>query len=209
MLAVAIVVMGCGGGNARERALCEQSGKVCGLDLGELDDCVKTVPAFKEPLGANSYDKLLACGTGAASCAEFVGCFAGGLDQAVEILGKQFERGFDKMTDHDPKHDGWTRHRDSTSTHSHSHSTTSSHDEPATTTCAKFSGAVNDAKWDDCTDHVRRELVCKSRLGDLECACIEDGVEKWRFDARDPRLDDQAEATRVARSNCHMSFEGF
>ena len=78
------------------------------------------------------------------------------------------------------------------------------------TTCATFAGQALVAKWDDCTDHVRRELACaKDPVGELECLCVEDGVEKWRFTARDPHLDDQAEATRVARSNCHMSFKGF
>jgi len=84
--------------------------------------------------------------------------------------------------------------------------------EPAAgaTTCAKFAGQALAATWDDCTDHVRRELACsKDARDEIECLCVEDGVEKWRFTARDPHLDDQAEATRVARSNCHMSFQGF
>ena len=237
VLVLVLAVVGCGGG--RERAWCDKGGQLCG-DPDEAK-CVDALKQLKQPLG-DTYDPLLTCGTAATSCAEFVGCMAGGIDQVAKVFGKDFERGFDKMTvgTDDPadrkKKDGWRIHdRDRDTTDPTNHTTTTHHTTtndtttnnttttttrhfdhhigPAaagTTTCAKFEGQPLDAKWSECSDQVRRELLCaRGHFDDLECKCLEDGVEKWAFDARDPQLADQAEATRVARSNCHMSFEGF
>ena len=77
------------------------------------------------------------------------------------------------------------------------------------TTCAKFDGQPRDAKWDECSDNVRSELACKPANADLQCSCLEDGVEKWAFSVKNVELQDKAEATRVARTSCHASFEGF
>lgn len=222
ILAVVVLALAtaCSGGG-RERVWCDKGGELCG-DPSGAGECVDQMKKLKEPFG-DTYDPLLSCGTAATSCAEFVGCFAGGIDQIAKIFGKDFERGFDRMTvrTDDPKHDGWRIHDHGSADDRTTTTTTTTHDShhfdqhdgdppKAATTCAKFAGEPLDAKWDDCTDHVRRELVCaKGAFESLECQCVEDGVEKWRFDARDPHLDNQDEATRIARSNCHMSFEGF
>jgi hypothetical protein len=123
----------------------------------------------------------------------------------------------DHRSDTDIDHRSDTNHRTETwSSHTESHTTTG---DPTTTppdpapqptlTCAKFEGQPHDAKWTDCTDKARREVVCEPFVDELTCACVVDGVEKWHFSARDPQLQDKDEATRVARANCQMGFDGF
>ena len=130
-----------------------------------------------------------------------IGCGGGGEAQPT-AEGTQLDVGRAQPTHPDPtkvpmKH-GWSIQR-----------LTRSSPEAGTTTCATFRGEAREATWDDCSDRVRRALACKPFKDGVECACLENVIEKWRCTARDLHVETQAEATRVARTNCHESFEGF
>ena len=192
-LVLVVLVFGCGG-KGKEQELCEHGSQVCG-DLGPVPQCVDQVKAMKDSLG-DKYETMVSCGTAAQSCAELMGCFAGGIDEALKLFGKDLEQGMGKLTDRsdgDPKREKWRRHPETA----------------AATTCEVFTGVALDAKWDRCSDHIRRELRCAPVGDSVQCKCLEDGAEKWQFAAKDPQLADRVEATRIAKSNCHQSFEGF
>ncbi|MFO0611236.1 MAG: hypothetical protein U0414_01515 [Polyangiaceae bacterium] len=73
--------------------------------------------------------------------------------------------------------------------------------------CTDFQGGKLSATWSGCPDGVKREVKCEMFVGSLKCDCYEDGVNKWFFQAKDPPLEDRADATRVANANCHWGLE--
>jgi hypothetical protein len=73
--------------------------------------------------------------------------------------------------------------------------------------CTSFEGGKLSASWTGCPDKVRREITCATFIDDLKCDCMEDGVNKTFFHAKDPPLAVRAAATRVANANCRWSLE--
>jgi hypothetical protein len=73
--------------------------------------------------------------------------------------------------------------------------------------CTTFEGGTLSAAWSECPDKTRREVKCATFIDDLKCDCLEDGVRKTFFMAKDPPLSLRADATRVANANCHWSLE--
>jgi hypothetical protein len=229
----------CGGGKSKEAQVCERGNDLCSDDVNvrecadQLRGLKKMVGDGTYPqlltCGARSKScpEFLGC---------FVGSFAG-MGKEFERGFKQTAGGSDDESDRgthrdlDPRRDTDSdhhtdsahqtdsdhrtesdHHADSWSTHTESHSSTTHNagdDNPQTVTCAKFEGQPRDAKWNGCSDKVRREVVCEPFVDELRCACVADGVETWHFTARDPQLQDKDEATRVARANCAMGFDGF
>jgi hypothetical protein len=191
-LAIAAAV-GCSA--SRERRVCEHGRTLCDADAGDLATCPAQLDELRDSLG-DAYGRTLDCGLTARSCAEFAGCFMGGLGAAAHDVERDLERGVDRVMrddpdlprDRDPDPDP-PRHRDA---------------DPDR--CTAFEGDRLHASWDGCADHVRREIACKDFAGRLECDCLEDGAETWFFGADHPALDRRDRATRLARSNCRMGF---
>jgi hypothetical protein len=73
--------------------------------------------------------------------------------------------------------------------------------------CRTFAGGKLNATWTQCPDMVRREVSCAPFVDSLKCDCLEDGAQKWFFNAKDPPLATREDATRVANANCHWSLE--
>jgi hypothetical protein len=181
-----IGALGCG---SQESRVCKHLTKLCGDDVIP-SSCASDLGELKDSLG-DSYGKMMSCADEAKSCPEVAGCFVGGVGNALNRWKDQFEHGAKKaLGEDDPK----------------SHDSHDSRDPGAA--CKSFHGEQLAARWDDCTDHVRREVVCETFIDDLKCECREDGVEKWSFHAKDPPLSAREGATRVARANCKMgSFD--
>jgi hypothetical protein len=187
IIAGVLLIAACG---SNENAVCKHLVKLCGDDIID-DSCASDLKDLKDVLGA-SYGKAMTCAAEASSCPEVAGCFAGGFGHAADRWQQQFEHGVDRVMEHDDPR--------LISTH---------FSEDASQACTKFESNGRDARWDGCTDHVKRELSCNP-FGDdeLSCDCLEDGVEKWSFTAKDPPLTTREDASRVARNNCHMgSFD--
>lgn len=188
---LAALALGCGG-RPREDAMCEHVDTLCGV-TAKSSGCVDEMRAMREPLG-DKFETLMACGLAAASCAEFTLCYHGTVDAAVEALNKDLSH---DLSDRDPKKAAWRHLRSPMASGS------------VATSCAQFHGETRAATWDACSDRVKRALSCTASVGGFDCACVEDGVEKWRFTTRDPHLETATLASGLAKSNCHQSFVGF
>jgi len=181
-LAIAVALLACS--KSREHSVCEHGAKLCdGAD--ELAQCAGKLADLRDALG-ESYDRSLRCAGEATSCPEFVGCFVGGLGNEVGKLGTLFEKGAEKvMRNKVASYAGGSSFLDG---------------------CKTFKGGDRSARWDDCGDGVRREVVCKPSFDHLRCDCFEDGAEKWFFTATNPPLGARESASRVATENCRMGF---
>lgn len=165
VIATACATAACHG--AGERGVCKHLAKLCGDDIID-DSCPSDLADLKDALG-DSYGKMMACAHDAESCPEAAGCFAGGFGHAFDRWQKQFEHGMGKVMDDDSPPAALHTHAD---------------DKPSAY-CTSFTSSELDARWDGCDDHVKRELQCKTFMDELECNCLEDGVEKWSFTAKD------------------------
>jgi hypothetical protein len=183
-----IALAGCGGGHGgqKEQRVCAHGADLCDAKGGE-STCMDQVHDLEQTLG-DAYGKTLDCGLEANSCAEFAGCFIGGLGKSFEDTGRDLGKGVDKVMGHD-------------------HGGDSSLDLAS---CREFhtesANGGQTARWDGCSDRVRREVTCKPFMDSFQCQCLEDGVERWSFDATRPPLDDRDAAARVAKANCKMGF---
>jgi hypothetical protein len=185
-------------------AACKHAASLCEVD--DDSDCAEALRAL-EPTLADSYQPLLTCAVEARSCPEVAGCLVGGAERVGDRVERQFGGGRDKMRGH---HESTTTtvEEDSWSHHEEHHSGASpARGADVLATCRDFSSGDRGARWDGCADHVRRELTCKPFMDDeLSCTCLEDGVHRWAFSARNPPLASRDDASRVARANCHMGF---
>jgi hypothetical protein len=185
LLVIALLVTGCSKG--KEQRVCEHGAKLCDA-ADELPDCATKLKDLKDVMG-DAYGKSLDCAQEAKSCAEFAGCFVGGLGAGLEEFEKQFGRGVDKVMKKD-RHGG--DHHGAAS--------------GVLDGCKSFESGDKSAHWFDCEDGVRRDVVCEKFIDDLRCDCREDGVHTWSFHATDPPLDARDSATRIASANCKMGF---
>jgi hypothetical protein len=175
------IAAGCGSG-ADAHDVCAHGGKLCDAPRDEIAKCEKQIAGLKKDLG-DHYGKAMSCAREADSCAEFAGCFVGGLGGALGDVMQQFGEGMRKGMGA-PAGGG----------------------DVDLAACKSFQGGDSDATWDGCTDHVKRQLHCEPFLDDLQCTCLEDGSETWFFHTTSPPLRDRAAATALAKASCEMGF---
>lgn len=90
----------CGKSASRsEVEACDRMAKLCGEEFSstERKECVEDWPNFRKQFGEETANKFLTCTREAKSCAEVMGCAVGVLGN----MGKDFEKGLDKMMDED------------------------------------------------------------------------------------------------------------
>jgi hypothetical protein len=180
---VLALVAACGSdAGADARDVCARGGKLCDAPRDEIAKCEKQVADLKKDLG-DHYGKTMSCAREAKSCAEFAGCFVGGLGGELGDVLQDFGEGMRKGMGA-PAGGG-------------------SVDLAA---CKRFQGGDSSATWDGCTDGVKRELRCEPFMDSLQCNCLENGAETWFFDATSPPLRDRAAATQLAQASCKMGF---
>jgi len=187
LVLVVLAVTACGG--SKEKRVCSHGAELCGAK-GEEAKCASDLRDIKDALG-DAYGKTLDCGLEAKSCAEFAGCFVGGLGKGLDKLEHDFDRGVDKVMGSDDRAGGAGDGLDLAACHDFR--STSNNDHIS-------------ASWEGCSDHVRREVACKPFIDQFECDCLEDGAERWSFTMAKPELGDRDTASRVAKANCKMSF---
>ncbi len=128
----AVVSAGCGSDSkGTEVEACNRMATLCGdqVSVAEVRECASEWPEFRKQFGEDTANRFSKCAREAKSCPEVIGCAAG----VVGRLGKDFERGMDKMFDDDdePAKSNTKRNGDDT-TESHTDKSSDSHTEKST-----------------------------------------------------------------------------